>query len=592
MGDPQDWSRVPRAACRLCHSPESELPLFFPGQVVRIARKLGGLLVLLLAVSAACAAAPPGSISGYVTNAGGVSQMSVAVEIVSPQAPLGATVFTDARGYYKASGLSAGRYQVKASAPSYLPTLREDVALRAGAHLVVNLTLTTLFEAAEWMPPRRTSPQQDDDWKWTLNTTASRPILRVFDDTAPAKSKDRTFRGEMSLIAGSENEGFGSAADMTTQFRLDQSLFSAGTLSLGGNVGYGSATPAAVVRAGYSHQMADGSRPQLAVTARRFAMPDSVQHDGALDALAFSMADGITLADFIDLAFGSEFQAIDFRGRVTAFRPNGSAAVHVSPKTVVQYRYATSEPDTRAAKGFDSAPADLSESGPRVTLRGDRAWLEHAQHHELSVSRRLGKNNLQVAVYSDHLRDLALVGVGEVTADSGEFLPDVYSGSFTYNGGQLATQGVRVVAQRKLLPDLTATVDYGYGGVVAMPEGGASWQQAQGLLRNEHRRAAALKLAGGVPHSKTHWIASYKWTSGPALTQVDMFNASPGEADPFLNIFIRQPLPAFLPGHMEALLDLRNLLAQGYVPVLGPDGQSLYLVQSARSVRGGLAFTF
>jgi hypothetical protein len=43
---------------------------------------------------------------------------------------------------------------------------------------------------------------------------------------------------------------------------------------------------------------------------------------------------------------------------------------------------------------------------------------------------------------------------------------------------------------------------------------------------------------------------------------------------------------------MEALLEIRNLIAQGYVPVVGRDGQTLYLVQSARSVRGGVAFTF
>jgi hypothetical protein len=43
---------------------------------------------------------------------------------------------------------------------------------------------------------------------------------------------------------------------------------------------------------------------------------------------------------------------------------------------------------------------------------------------------------------------------------------------------------------------------------------------------------------------------------------------------------------------MEAMLDLRNLLAQGYVPVMGQDGRTVYLVQSARSVRGGLAFVF
>jgi len=43
---------------------------------------------------------------------------------------------------------------------------------------------------------------------------------------------------------------------------------------------------------------------------------------------------------------------------------------------------------------------------------------------------------------------------------------------------------------------------------------------------------------------------------------------------------------------MDALLDLRNMLAQGYVPVMGQVGRTVYMVQSARSLRGGLAFTF
>jgi Carboxypeptidase regulatory-like domain len=555
-------------------------------------RNLGPLLSLILVAVSASATAVPGSISGYVTNSRGVPQLGVAVEIIPRRVMQSTTVYTDARGYYRASGLSAGGYQVKASAPWYLPSLQENVALRAGGNLIVNLTLTTLFEAVQWLPPRGTSPRQDDDWKWTLRALTSRPILRVLDDRSPVRANDRMLKAQVAFIAGSQNEGFGSAADMTTQFRLDESIFSAGRFTLGGNVGYGSGTPA-VVRAGYSHQMADGSSPELALTVRRFAMPNSVQHDGALGAVAFSFADGITLADVLDINVGGEFQAIDFRGAVSAFRPSGSAILHLSPRTVVQYRYATSEPNTRMAKGFDTAPADLSESGPRVSLRGSRALLEHAQHHELSVSHRVGNNNLQLAAYSDYVRDAALVGVGDVTAESGVFLPDVYSGTFTYNGGDLSTQGVRLVAQRNLLPGLTGTLDYGYGGVIALPASTLAWQEARQLLQVERRHAAAVKLGGGIPRCKTHWIASYKWTSGPALTAVDMFNASPGEADPYLNIFIRQPLPAsFLPGHMEALLDIRNLLAQGYVPVLGQDGQTLYLVQSSRSVRGGLAFTF
>jgi hypothetical protein len=73
-----------------------------------------------------------------------------------------------------------------------------------------------------------------------------------------------------------------------------------------------------------------------------------------------------------------------------------------------------------------------------------------------------------------------------------------------------------------------------------------------------------------------------------------MFNASAGQADPFLDIFLRQPVPCLgsLPGHMDVVLEVRNLLAQGYVPVFGQDGRTVYLVQSARAVRGGLAFNF
>jgi hypothetical protein len=78
------------------------------------------------------------------------------------------------------------------------------------------------------------------------------------------------------------------------------------------------------------------------------------------------------------------------------------------------------------------------------------------------------------------------------------------------------------------------------------------------------------------------------------LTPVDLFNASPGQADPYFNVFVRQPIPhvGFLNVKMEAVLEIRNLMAQGYVPMLASDGHTVYLVQSARAVRGGVAFNF
>jgi hypothetical protein len=38
--------------------------------------------------------------------------------------------------------------------------------------------------------------------------------------------------------------------------------------------------------------------------------------------------------------------------------------------------------------------------------------------------------------------------------------------------------------------------------------------------------------------------------------------------------------------------ELRNLLAQGYLPVSSPDGRRLWLIQLPRAVRGGISFIF
>jgi len=63
--------------------------------------------------------------------------------------------------------------------------------------------------------------------------------------------------------------------------------------------------------------------------------------------------------------------------------------------------------------------------------------------------------------------------------------------------------------------------------------------------------------------------------------------------EPGLNIIIRQPIPSFagLPGRLEASVDLRNMMAQGYLH-LTADSQHVLLMQNPRALRGGLSFIF
>ena len=575
-------------------------------------RKLGFLVVVAVMVttvalpawSGSASGAISGALSGYVRDGSGAPQMGAAVEILGSAAQA-LKVFTDDRGFYSVASLLPGTYSVKVSAPSFLPALREKIGVRAGAKLTVNVTLTTLFEAIQLVPLR--SPVDDDDWKWTLRSVANRPILRVLEDGTTVVAQtgesaaDHDLKGTLTFLAGSPGQGFGSPADMSAGFALERSLLSSGTLRLNGNLGYGTdgqGIPAAVLRTTYTNRFNGVFEPSLAITALRLNPPEHTMPGATLQALSVTSSDRVVIGDMLEMKLGSELQTIQFMGRVNAFKPFGSADLHITPNTVLEYQYASSVPnigleDRSDGDRLESASSDLSETAPRMSITGFSPAVERAHHQEVSISQRIGKNNVQVAFYSDSIVDPVLTGVGEITAESGEVLPDMYSGTFSYQGNDFATRGMRVVLQRKLYSDLTATLDYAYGGVLDLSRPDVQLQDARDWIRTQRRQAVAAKFSGTLPKAKTRWIASYRYTGGRTLTPVDLFNSSAGQSDPYLNLFIRQPIPAsFLAGHMEILMDLRNLLAQGYVPVMGRDGRTLYLVQSARSARGGVAFSF
>lgn len=563
-------------------------------------RKLGFLVFLMALALPAWPETGAGTISGYVRDASGAPQMGAAVEILGSAAR---KVFTDDRGFYSIASILPGTYSLKASAPSFLPSLREKIGLRAGAKMMVNITLTNLFEAIQLV--NLPAQVDQDDWKWTLRSVSNRPILRALPDgTTAVVENGYDLKGNLALLAGAPGAGFGGSSDMSAVFSVERSLLSTGTLRLNGNVGYasgGSGIPAAVLRTTYTSHYNPFFEPSISISALRTNSPDLNTMPGTtLQALSVTSSDRIVLGDLLEVSLGSELQTIQFLGRVNAFKPFASADLHISPNTVVEYQYTSSVPDSRledrsASSGdrFDAASSDPGAAGPRMSVAGSTPSVERARHQEISLSQRFGKTNMQVALYSDRIVDPVLTGVGDLSAESGDILPDIFSGTFSYQGNDFSTRGLRVVVQRRLLSDLTATLDYAYGGVLDLSRPDIELQDARDYIRAERRQAVAAKFSGTIPKSRTHLVASYRYTGGRTLTPVDLFNTSAGQADPYLNLFIRQPIPSsFLAGHMELLVDVRNLLAQGYVPVMGSDGHTLYLVQSARSVRGGLAFSF
>jgi hypothetical protein len=562
--------------------------------------KFGVLAALLLGGVFASAAVSPGVISGTVRDSSGTPQMGAVVELLSNSSSKTLSILTDTKGSFAVAGLLPGLYTVKVSAPSFLPTIRESIHLQPGANVLLNLTLNTLFEAIQLVPRHKGGgAESDDDWRWALRSMANRPILRLADDKPLVvvqhgeDDSEGVLKARVSFLSSGDAD---TASSASTSFQVEQSMFgrTASRWSLNGGLNSNASNPNAVVRAAYSRAMPDGSFPEIAISAKHFATLNPDQP--AIQALALSVANTMAFGERLELDYGEDTQLLQFRSRATSFRPSVALTAHPGKDTVVQYRYATSTPSLRAAKGYDTAPADLSETNPRVTVTPmSGQHVEGDIHHELSISQRLGKNKVQVAAYSDMVRNAALTGTGQTyTADTNALIGDPYSSIFTYNGGNMRTQGVRAVYSRSVTAGLDATLDYAFGGVLTAPENLISVNQTSTALVTVKRHAVAAKLSGTAPGSKTKVIASYRWLSGSALTPVDMFNASAGETDPYLSFFIRQPIPAMhlLPNGLEALIDVRNLLAQGYRPVLSNDGSTVYLVQGTRVIRAGVSYSF
>ncbi len=288
-------------------------------------------------------------------------------------------------------------------------------------------------------------------------------------------------------------------------------------MRLNGNLGYGSdgsAIPAAFLSTTYTSHYTPFFEPSVSITALRLNSPGFNTMPGAsLQALSVTSSDRVVLGNILEVRLGSELQTIQFMGRVNAFKPFGSADLHISPNTVLEYQYASSVPDSRlegrsggsSGDQFDAATSDPNATGPRMSMVNFSPSVERAHHQEVSLSHRAGKNNMQVAFFSDSITDPVLTGIGDMTADSGDVLPDIYSGTFSYQGNDFSTRGLRVVFERKLLSDLTATLDYSYGGALDLSRPDIQLQDARDSIRSVPVRPSPPNSAERCPRPKRIW---------------------------------------------------------------------------------------
>ncbi len=569
--------------------------------------KIAFVSVMLLAAAVRVAAAQGAAVSGVVRDAQGVAQMGALVQVIAEDSAVLGTAFTDLHGRYLIPRLLPGKYDVRATAALFVPAMRSNLQLRAGAQAVVNLTLTTLFESATWIPAeRRKADEPSDDWTWTLRSAANRPILKLTEDDdvilvsssvteSPAKHSDRA-RTEMTAGDG----GFGSSG-VHQVFVVDRTLDDGAGMRLKADIGkQPGATavgPSTEVAAGYESRLGFGGAGRAVVSYQTH--PELISSRGVpgLDAMQVSTAQRMQIGDFADLEAGGTVYVVRSVDYASAARPFLKITAHPVKSWTVGYRMATSQ-SLQSFAGLDSVQQEL----PIAATYQGRMQTEQGIHHEFSASRKVGQGQVQVSYYRDNLARVAVSGGGALgTIDIQKTGPpslngiiaDSTTGNFRFLNAGYKTQGVSVMLTEPLTPTMWMALEYATGAGLAAKDGAVvSLPTMANDLGPQAAQSATVALRGRIVHTGTRIRASYRWQPTRLVTAVDPYASFGDQA--YFGCYLRQALRLgnLLPAGFDATIEVTNLLAQGYRPFLSEDGKTLFLAQSPRTLQAGLAFTF
>ncbi len=538
-------------------------------------------------------------LSGTVRDVRGTPQMGALIELMRSDEGIVASVVSDDHGRYIVAMVTPGRYQLRASAAFFVPLLRNDVRLRAGVQSIVNLTMNNLFDADNWLPAqRRRADEPVDDWKWTLRSTASRPLLRLVDPedgSAVSSSADQPHRvssqGRIMLTNGDGAFGNGGLHQALVLDRTmedgDGAVLRA---DLGGvQAGGESPQPSVALITGYERRSPMGGSTRLVSSFQSHPELTDGGSVGGFQVLRLASTQQFTLGDMFLIDAGTLVAAERLEETRLEAEPFIRLTARTGDDVVVEYRYASS----RELQSSD----DLDRLKPALSVVPDakgKPLSDRGMHHQLTVSRKLGSRVVSASAYIDRISYGAIGGSGLMNATSLQLVnavADPTTGTFEVGGPGYAARGLSVSMMQSLTPALSAWVEYDVGTALRSNGDLVLTDLADGMTP-QTAAAASLALRGKIVRSGTSLKAEYRWQPINTLTQVNAYNVLPEEA--YLTFYVRQRLWSgkMLPQGLDAVVEATNLLEQGYQPVLSPDGRTLILAQVPRAIQGGLSFNF
>jgi Carboxypeptidase regulatory-like domain len=600
-------SKAGRAAVRVAHRSTFWRQRLWPGSKLRTSvtgrfSKVGTAVALLIAVGALYANAPklnaldePTTLGGTVRDGRGVPQPGATVELLRPDTSLVLTVFTDEYGRFLLTHIVPGTYSLKATGTLFLPTLRENLEVLAHRRTSVNLTLSTVMEAFQWLPAKRRSVDEpDDEWAWTLRSAANRPLLRMLEDGPLVVVSDMDSAPVLKarvILRGGANE-FGEGG-LHNAFEIERSKQDDRRLILRADIG--SSDVASVASAetlvGYERQLTLGTTIRTVAAMQDLPGIEQTSGQQGIQSLVLRSAQSIELTTFLTAELGNEFEAVRGNSDQFANHPFGTVTWRAGDNAV-SYHLATAR-NAQVGSELDQSTSAI----PTVTEVDGALRIERGLHQKVQVEHTGDKTRYEVAIYRDRIANTVVNGGGDISAadlNSGYVIYDPVTELLNVEGASYTTKGVVGDIKTRVHGETWLTLGFADGDALTIPAFALPSSLESGLttMKPRHTQMYSVAMSGHIMQTGTHWQASYRWQPEDTITAVAPYDvASP---DAYLSLLLRQPLRCWhlLPNGVEALVDVRNLLAEGYRPFITTDGSTLYFAQAERSIRGGVSFTF
>jgi len=549
---------------------------------------------------------------------------------------MGATVFlynrydelvrkglSNEQGRFVFDALAPDLYSIRVILASFVPAERRNIAVLPSSENRLDINLTGVFSSiGVTSTPAAPGTLMTDDWKWVLRTSqATRPVLRFLPELGPrssstsesASARFSNTTGVLALSAG-DGQSFarGSQQDLGTAFAIATSLANSSRVQLSGNVSYAGSTglPGAGIRTSFSRPTTDGSSSEVVVTMRQVYL---AQRSGsgivmgsdnapALRTMSLAFLDKTELSDNLYLDYGFDFQSVSYLDRINYASPFVRATFDAGNQGRVRVAFTSGGQPTELLARDGQKSGELQQDlaalalMPVISLSDSHVTVERTQNLEIGYERVSGSRTYSLGAYEETVSNAAfMLSAPADFLPAADLLPDLSSRSSIFNIGSYHRTGFTAGVKQALGGHAEVAVAAGRTGVLTAAGGDQSYVDSGALragIGQAQRAWVTVRVAGTLPRAGTRLAANYGWTDFNVLMPAHLFVTQDISQDIGVNLYIRQPLPiGGMPWRMEASAELRNLLAQGYLP-LGGAGTHSVLTNSPRSLRGGLNFIF